>query len=103
MTEKKAVTNEDILENLLSFVQMFTERFDRLEARMDSLELRMGKVEKRLDSLEQTMVKLERRMDIVEHDITELKQTSYRQEQGLGRAIAVFECAHQKSVVTAQA
>lgn len=84
MNQQKAVTNEDILESINSFVQMVSERFDALEARMDKLEARVTAIEKRLDSIE-------RRLDIVEHDVADLKRTSYQQEHNLGRAIASFE------------
>lgn len=96
MSHHQPVTNEDILDQLLSFVQMVSERFSALELRMDKLEARMDQLELRMDQLEDRLSKLEKRLDFVEHDIADLKQTSYRQEQSLGRAIAIFEMAHQR-------
>jgi hypothetical protein len=37
--------------------------------------------------------RLERRLDIVEHDVKDLKQTSYRHEHSLGKAMTLFELA----------
>ena len=42
----KDITNQDIFTLLQDFMQMTSERFDRLEGRMDSLEGRMDRLEK---------------------------------------------------------
>ena len=50
----KTISNEDIFNLLQEFMQMTSDRFDRLEERMERLEGRMDQIESRMDRLEKT-------------------------------------------------
>lgn len=89
MSDKKQVTNEqilrevqDIAQNLRDFMQMTSDRFDTVDERFE-------KVDERFDHLEG-------RMDNSEGELKELRSASYRHETELGKQTRLIEAAREE-------
>jgi chromosome segregation ATPase len=79
----KTVTTNDLMDVMHDMMQMTSDGFERLNGRMDGLEVRMDRLETRMDGIEGRMDRIVERMDGVEGHIEGINSRLERIERDL--------------------